>query len=84
MRNAENLRHDIVNQHGREMGILEAQLESSQQQLQATDRYLRDHDDEAAMLRLDLDTLKDENTRLKVSPFWCLYSRKPWDNQRNV
>ncbi|KAF2353507.1 Spindle pole body-associated protein Vik1/Cik1 microtubule binding domain [Trinorchestia longiramus] len=53
--------------HEKSIRELEALLENSQQKEQSTERFMEEKEEEFNMLKLDIDTLTEENTRLKQS-----------------
>lgn len=62
-----NLENNSEDRHDRSIRELEALLERGHQKAEATDRFMQEKEEELNMLKLDADTLTEENTRLKQS-----------------
>ena len=68
----ENLELDLRNQQNvtiekyeRELRESEKRLEKSEKKVEASEKFLLSKEEECSMLKLDIDTLNEENKRLK-------------------
>ncbi|XP_069181334.1 uncharacterized protein [Procambarus clarkii] len=62
-----NLQNESSKQHDKAIREMENRLELTSQKLEAAERYLTSKEEEYNMLKLDVDTLNEENKRLKES-----------------
>ena len=62
LRNQQNL---SIEKYDKDMRDIERRLEKSQQEIETSNRFLMSKEEECNMLKLDLETLNEENRRLK-------------------
>ncbi|XP_069951026.1 uncharacterized protein [Cherax quadricarinatus] len=62
-----NLQNESSKQHDKAIREMENRLELTTQKLEAAERYLTNKEEEYNMLKLDIDTLNEENKRLKAN-----------------
>ena len=62
-----NLQNASSDRYNRSVRELEGMLERGQQKAEATDKFMEEKEEELNMLKLDVDTLTEENARLKQS-----------------
>lgn len=60
-----NAQNESTKSHDRAIREMEDRLELTSQKLEAAERYMTGKEEECNMLKLDLDTLNEENKRLK-------------------
>ncbi|XP_071530444.1 uncharacterized protein [Panulirus ornatus] len=75
-----NLQNESTRQHDRAIREMENRLEMTSQRLEAAERYLTAKEEEYSMLKLDFDTLNEENKRLKENLNDLILKKKEYED----